>query len=412
MEIKGNVLVVGNSGVGKSTLINAVLGEKLAKTSYGIKGTTAELKSYEAEDVPFRLIDTMGFVPGAFKKGKVIKAVKKWGAQAAKEADTQKGAEEKKTDHQINVIWFCIDGTSSKLFPSTIKDFLNATSMWKTVPVIVVITKSYSAPDRRKNIDMVNEAFAQKKIEKQIKPTEIIPVVAETFVLNAENPAAQAPPEGISELIERTNSLMPKGIEEAEQIIFNHILNRKRAFAHSTVGLFTASGAAVGAVPIPMPDAPILAGVELGEIKILAQIYGIKKDSNSEELFSAIVKAGTVSVAAKTAITAVKAIPGVNLAAAVVNAVVAGCIVAAIGEATIYTFEQIYLGKRSPMDIDWVKSIVEKRLMDAQFVDKAKEILCNIKLPDGITDKSDKDDILKALAGVIPNIAKSFQKRE
>ena len=40
---KGNVLVLGNSGVGKSTLINAVIGDDIAKTSFGTRGTTEEL---------------------------------------------------------------------------------------------------------------------------------------------------------------------------------------------------------------------------------------------------------------------------------------------------------------------------------------------------------------------------------
>lgn len=45
--IKGNVLVLGNSGVGKSTLINAVIGDTVAKTSFGTRGTTSELAVYE-----------------------------------------------------------------------------------------------------------------------------------------------------------------------------------------------------------------------------------------------------------------------------------------------------------------------------------------------------------------------------
>ncbi|MBQ5340761.1 MAG: 50S ribosome-binding GTPase, partial [Oscillospiraceae bacterium] len=58
---KGNVLVIGNSGVGKSTLINAVLGEECAVTGYGITGTTQELSIYENGRIPFRIIDTVGF---------------------------------------------------------------------------------------------------------------------------------------------------------------------------------------------------------------------------------------------------------------------------------------------------------------------------------------------------------------
>lgn len=58
--IKGNVLVLGNSGVGKSTLINAVIGDTVAKTSFGTRGTTSELAVYESPTVPFRVIDSIG----------------------------------------------------------------------------------------------------------------------------------------------------------------------------------------------------------------------------------------------------------------------------------------------------------------------------------------------------------------
>ncbi|WP_198031353.1 GTPase [Jeotgalibaca sp. PTS2502] len=43
---RGNVLVIGNSGVGKSTLINSVLGGEKAKTRYGTSGTTDKLELY------------------------------------------------------------------------------------------------------------------------------------------------------------------------------------------------------------------------------------------------------------------------------------------------------------------------------------------------------------------------------
>ena len=141
--------------VGESTLINAVLGENLVKTGSGISGTTSELKIYESGKIPFRIIDTIGFEPSWMKEMEAIRAVRKWSKDSAKEGNK---------DTQINVIWFCVDGTARKLFPQAIKNLSRATSVWESVPVIVVITKSYAVPERTENIEMVHNAFAPQKI--------------------------------------------------------------------------------------------------------------------------------------------------------------------------------------------------------------------------------------------------------
>jgi len=145
--------------------------------------------------------------------------VKKWSKDSAREGHK---------DNQINVIWFCVEGTSSKLLPKTMKDLSRATSMWETVPVIVVITKSYSTLEREQNIEMVSYAFAkQKRYSKNLR--KVIPVVASTYVLNDN---AYAAPEGITELIDATNELMPEGIRAGEIDIATFKLNRKRTMAH------------------------------------------------------------------------------------------------------------------------------------------------------------------------------------
>ena len=178
---RGNVLVIGNSGVGKSTLINAVLGEKVAETSWGTHGTTQKLTIYESEEIPFRIIDTIGFEPSYIREMKAINAVKKWSTDSAKNENE---------NSKINVIWFCVDGNAAKLFPKTIQDFSRATSVWESVPIVVVITKSYSIPDRMHNIEMVNNAFAnQKRYAKNLR--KVIPVVASTYVVNAPHGRAE-----------------------------------------------------------------------------------------------------------------------------------------------------------------------------------------------------------------------------
>lgn len=374
---KGNVLVIGNSGVGKSTLINAVLGEKYALTGNGIEGTTKNLEIYESQEIPFRIIDTVGFEPSFVKELAAINAVKKWSKDSAKEG---------KTDNQINVIWFCVDGTSRKLFPKAIKDLTHATSMWPSIPVVVVITKSYAIPDRESNMLMVYDAFSsQKKYAKRLK--KVIPVVAETYTLN-EN--AYAPPEGITELIDTTNDLLPEGLKAAQHDIAAYKLNRKRALAHSVVGAATTSGIVVGAVPIPFPDAMILGTVEIAEVNALAIIYGIQKNEDSKKFLNSIVEAGTVSLAAKTAITTLKAIPGVNIGATALNAIIAGCIIAALGEGSIYAFEQVYLGKKTVEDIDWVRKLIESQFT-SQFIDKA------MKIVQMMTEKADKNAVKEAI---------------
>lgn len=372
----GNVLVIGNSGVGKSTLINAVLGESTSVT------ITKELLVKEplpskSDYIPFRMIDTVGFEPSLFKTRQSIQSVKRWSENAVKEG---------REDSQINVIWFCVDGTSRRLFSETIKNLTRATSLWTSVPIIVVITKSYSAPERAENRQMVYDVFkAQKRFSRNLRG--ILPVVADTFVLNTE---AFAPPEGVEELVELTNSLLPEGVRAAKDDIEAYKLTRKRTLAHSIVGASTAGAVMVGALPVPIPDAMILVPTEMAMLNAITLVYDIKKDKNSNEFLKAMVSAGTVSLTAKTALSALKAIPGLNIGASVLNAVIAGSMVAALGEVSIFALEQVRSGKKTMEDIDWVTKVVESKLSN-QFVEKVAELIKTA------TDQADKKNIIAAV---------------
>ena len=387
---RGNVLVIGNSGVGKSTLINAVLGDEIAKTGWGTSGTTDKLTIYESTKIPFRIIDTIGFEPSYFKRSAAVRAVRRWSAQSAKKGNA---------DTQINVIWFCVDGTSSKLFPQAIKDLISATSMWKSVPVIVAITKSYSVPERARNIEMVTAPF-QKQTRTAENLRSVIPVVASTYVLND---TAFATPEGITELIDETNALMPEGIQAGALDISMFNLTRKRALAHGLVGVSTAAGVVVGAVPIPIADALILSPIETAEINALSRIYDIPRNEQSKQFFSSIVEVGTVSVAAKAAISALKAIPGVHLGTSILNALIAGSIIAILGEGSIYAFEQVYLGKKTLSDVDWVR-----KLMESKF--SSPFIAAVTAAAQRLTDGADKQLIVKTIADLVTGKFDSVDK--
>ena len=374
---KGNVLFLGNSGVGKTTLINSILGTDAA-TGIGVSGTTKETKTYENDDIPFRIIDTMGFEPVKFlQPNKVINDVKKWSKEAALDNNE---------DTNIDLICLCVDGTSSKLFPKTIDDFLKAVSLWKTVPIIVAITKSYSLPDREENVNMVKKAFEGKNRELR----GIYPVVAASYVISDDYAVE---PQGIDELIEGINALLPEGIQAAASDINKYILDRKRFLAHSTVAGITGVGVTVGLVPIPFSDALLLAPTEKLEIDAIARIYSVNSNEGFKGLMNQMIEIGTVSVAAKGIISGLKAIPGIRIAASVINGVIAGIIVAAIGEGSVYIFEQIYLGNKTVDDVDWVKKVLESKL-SKEALKKTTAAL------ESLPEDANKNDILKAIGKI------------
>lgn len=149
-----------------------------------------------------------------------------------------------------------------------------------------------------------------------------------------------------------------------------------------------------------MADALLLQPLEVAEINGIAAIYGIRKGDQAKLLKNTIVEVGTISTAAKAAISALKAIPGIGLATGVLNAVIAGGIVAALGEGSIYVFEQIYLGNKSVDDIDWVRRILESKFAGS-FVEKMKGIL------ESVTNGSDMKEITRQIYDlIVQNIAK------
>ena len=317
--MKGNVLVLGNSGVGKSTLINAILGTDVAAASFGTEGTTKELKIYgpNLKDAPFNLIDSVGFEPNWFKARQAVNAVKAWSRKSAKEGNE---------DNQINIVWFCIDGCAAKLFPETVENMAKAVSMWKDIPVVVVITKSFSKPDRDRNITMIREAFDKVK-KYHCNVQGIIPVVAQIYEIDENTSVA---PEGLSELVDKTLELMPEGFQKADENVKRFRLNRKRALAQAVTGFAVTSAVVVGAVPIPVPDAPILVSIETVMVNRILNIYEIKNEDDKKRFTEILLEMGAATLIGKAAISAVKAIPGINLAADVINAIVAGAVVSLI----------------------------------------------------------------------------------
>lgn len=370
-EKKMNILVIGASGSGKSTLIGAVSGAKIV-TGVG-EGQTQKIAVYESDTWPLRFIDTKGFEYSLREQIKTIRQIKKFSKGQIKIGDT----------NGIDAIWYCIDGTSGRVFLQNINLMSKAIKGWKDIPIFAVITKSLVESDMKANIEAVQSAFAKSK---SMNLKKIIPVVAQEYQVNEDTLVA---PFGITELCMETLNCYDEAKSISRTNRNRMILEQKRYTAYSITGGLSGVAGAVGAIPIPFPDAVILTPIEVSEVKAILKVYGI---DTSNDLIDAIVGSSIITGVAKTI---VHAIPIVG---PVINGVVATVMVYAIGQGTILACEEVYNGNIDPAQIKEFTDKVASVVKNSKIITKTIDYINNNK--DKIKDKNVKDiagEILKSV---------------
>ena len=378
MKDRANILVLGTSGAGKSTLINTVIGEEVAEVRSGSHGTE-KMHPYVSEDLNFQLIDSRGFEYNPWNTNKTVKDMKKW---------LKEGLKDNKP--RIHMLWLCVDATSKRFSKQTIRTVEHVKKEWEDVPIIVALTKSFFVAEDEENIEMVKATFS-KVAKRTGMPIAIIPVLSEAP--KGENIL----PRGIEELIDVTEANLDSAVKSADEAVSKYKLKLKRMKAQAlTIGAAT-SGGAIGAFPIDIPDSALLVPLESALVTGIAKIYKIdKKDELAKRIIERIIELGTVSMMAKAIINKLKLIPGVaNIAADVLNAIVAGSIVFGIGEASTIIMEKVYKGDIDKDNLEWINEIVEGSM--GVVIKKVSDFVSNHQ--EDINFK----DILKELAPVKAN---------
>lgn len=350
--IRFNLMILGKTGVGKSTLINNVFSEPLADIGVG-KPVTSDIRKYEKDDFPLSIYDTPGLeLSGENAVDHLLSDIKK---------TVNDGFRTRDPSQAIHCIWYCVS-TPSHRFEDAEKNFITRLAAeTENMPIIVVLTQSYSKTDAKE---------LKAEIEKENLPiTQVVPILASNYDIDEEYVAKAF---GLDKLIEVTNNAIPDAVKNTLTAVQKVNLKMKQAKAHIIVAASATTAAATGAIPIPFSDALLLVPEQVGMLASITAVFGlpIGKSAISAIISSTIGPVGA-TVLGKTIVSGIfKMIPGAgSVAGGVISGSVAAAITAALGEAYVGMLSMIATGEMKTEELDTLRG---KKLMKRIFRDRLK----------------------------------------
>ncbi|MEN9230403.1 MAG: GTPase [Thermostichus sp. DG02_5_bins_236] len=315
-----NVMVIGKTGVGKSTLVNAVFKDELARTGVG-SPVTRYIRKYCKQDCPITIYDT----PGMELSGEQNVGIRLEVAQCIDELRLRDPEE------HIHIIWYCIHHEANRL-EETELDWLRSLEL-KDVPVILILTQYLEGSEESE--------FLQYLQHQNLPVRYIVPVLARDKAITRQ---ITIPAHGLEHLIGCTLELLPEVARLAfiRQQLLRVDLKAQAAFKY--VSGYVASAAFIGATPIPFADAPLLVTTQIGMIANISFIFGYKTSpSFYYSLMGALAGIGGAVVAGRAiASNLLKFIPGVgSIAGGIVQSTTAATLTLSIGFAYIEVMKAI-----------------------------------------------------------------------
>lgn len=310
-----NILIAGKTGVGKSTLINAVFRGRMAATGQG-KPVTQGTKKITKEGIPISIYDTKGLELADYDK--ILDELLGFISTTNSSTDPQS---------HIHAAWVCLSESSRRIEDAEIK---LAKSLSEKMPVIIVITNALSDQGFKSEVENHFECARN--------------VVRVNSIEQIFDSGLTLPATGLNDLIDVTMEVLPEGQKKAfsaaQQIKIEHQVNQ----SHKIVAAAATSAMGTAAIPIPFSDAIAIVPIQITMLAGISLAFGLE----TNKAFLGSIVSGALTAIAGTlggralAGALLKLIPGAGSAVgAAISASVAATVTTTFGEAYIATLYRL-----------------------------------------------------------------------
>lgn len=311
-----NIIIADRTGVGKSTLINAIFQGDLATTGQG-RPVTQDTREFKKEGVPLSIFDTRGLEMADYNK--LISDLKSFVSERARNLDPSQ---------HIHVAWICIVEDLRRVEPAEIELVRMLTDY---MPVIAVITKARADQQFRSKVQELLPLVTNVVRVRAIKEEQ-----DEGYVLS---------PMGLCELVDLTMQVLPEGLQRAFTAAQKVDIDLKKRKSRLIMATAASTAATAAAVPIPFSDAIAIVPIQVGMIAGISATFGLSIDNSfiSTILGSIVIGAGGTFAGRAIVSNLLKLIPGIGSAPGMaIAATTAFSLTSAFGEAYIAALEMSF----------------------------------------------------------------------
>ena len=347
-----NLMILGKTGVGKSTLINALFGEKRVETGIG-RPVTKNIERIAAHHLT--IYDTPGLeLDGENSMSELL-------TQVVDVINRQ--VEEGTIDDAIHCILYCVNTPSHRFEDNEAKfiKLLQTRIHTQNIPIFIVLTQSFNRED--------SAALKNYIASLNLKIRAIVPVLATEYYVDEDYTAK---PRGMTELAQMISEAVPESVKETFDAIQCASMDLTRKRARKIVAASAAAAAVIGAVPIPFSDAVLLVPEQIGMLAGITAAFGIPVDKAAlAAILSATIGSGGMTLLGKTVVTnLVKIIPGAgSVVGGAISSATAAALTSELGEAYILVMLMIAKGEVSA---DFIKTQEGIKTIARLFVDRIK----------------------------------------